>query len=713
MAAATGTLTHKFKLSISSQNVRSLNVSTKNEVTDKKLLCVTEQNSDIVLLSDTRLNTNVQIAALNDLKKKLFIRGYEIFHNSYGSSRGVCILLNKKLDKKIISTREDDDGNFILLNMEISGVKVTVGAVYGPNHDDMNFFENLKNAVLNLGNSNIILGGDWNLTWDTSDVDLNIDVLNMVNIPSRRRSNKLREISEELNIQCPYRLLYPNKREYTFIPTSENLQNRSRIDFFLTSESISEHVSQCNIPHSLKSTVFDHKEIRLEIGQIKKRYTQSVVNAILAEPELDISVKLGVFECYLTHCNTGDQFTLEQKNVLLNKIGTINENKQRVMDLKLEWLADSTGNVPDPAATIDGLQNRITGIFDELPQLEFFESLPLSCASDVFFEVLVMSVKTYALCFQQNYYRIRRESKKSTEDRIKLLKKKFRENDREILLLERKLSNLLETELKEKLANFKTFEGLHSEKITPVFLKMANGISNTNSLNEIDDENFENDAERNEYITGYYEKVYKCEDIDVDTQKIREFLGEEGNNATVELAKLTDIERLDLDRELTVMELDKALSKANQNSAPGIDGISTKFIKKFWQLFRIPLLRYSHHCFQSGNLTDSFRSAKIRLIPKKGDTKKLKNWRPISLLSCFYKILSRALTMRLRKYIDKLTPIGQKAYSETRQCQEIVIEILESIYTCKRGGGGGILSLDISKAFDSVSHRYLESVLDF
>jgi len=45
--------------------------------------------------------------------------------------------------------------------------------------------------------------------------------------------------------------------------------------------------------------------------------------------------------------------------------------------------------------------------------------------------------------------------------------------------------------------------------------------------------------------------------------------------------------------------------------------------------------------------------------------------------------------MRLRKYIDKLTPIGQKAYSETRQCQEIVIEILESIDTCKRGGEGG------------------------
>jgi len=677
-------------------------------------MCVTEQNSDIILLCDTRLNTNVQIAALNDLKKKLFIKGYDIYHNSYGSSRGVCILVSKKLNTKIVNTREDDDGNFILLNMEINDVKITVGAVYGPNQDELNFFENLKNEVTSIGNANIILGGDWNLTWDTSDVDLNMDVINMVNIPSRRRSLKLREIAEELNLQCPYRVLYPNKKEYTFIPSSENMQNRSRIDFFFTSDGVTEYVSRCEIPHCLKSNVFDHKEIRLDIGTPKKRYNQSIVNAILSEPDLDISVKLGVFECYLTHSIVGGDFTDEHRIEILSKIGRINENKETIRNLKLEWLGDINGDIPDPVAIIDGLQDRCRELIAELPELEFFENLTLTCNKDVFFEVLTMSVKTYALSFQNEFYRLRRESKKSTEERIKMLKRNFAANHREILQLERKLSNLMEGEMREKLSNFRAFEGLHSEKITPVFLKMAKGASKTDSLSDIDDEHFENEDDRNEYITQYYENVYKLDNIEVDTNRIHEFLGEEGNNEVVENAKLTDNERADLDRDLTVAELDKALARANQNSAPGIDGISTKFIKKFWTYFRNPLLGYSNQCFQGGNLTDSFRSAKIRLIPKKGDTKKLKNWRPISLLSCFYKILSRALTMRLRKYIDKLTPVGQKAYSETRQCQEIVIEILESIDDCKhRGVSGGILSLDISKAFDSVSHKYLESVLEF
>ena len=131
-------------------------------------------------------------------------------------------------------------------------------------------------------------------------------------------------------------------------------------------------------------------------------------------------------------------------------------------------------------------------------------------------------------------------------------------------------------------------------------------------------------------------------------------------------------------------------------------------------MFKTALLKYANHCFVTGNLTDSFKGAKIRLIPKKGDTSKIKNWRPTSLLNCFYKILSRVLTNRLRKYIDKLTPIGQKGYSEKRQCQEVLISVSDCVSKCNsRKIRGALLSLDISKAFDSLSHSFLNSVLLF
>jgi len=109
-----------------------------------------------------------------------------------------------------------------------------------------------------------------------------------------------------------------------------------------------------------------------------------------------------------------------------------------------------------------------------------------------------------------------------------------------------------------------------------------------------------------------------------------------------------------------------------------------------------------------------FRTAHIKLIPKKGDLGKLTNWRPISLLNCFYKIISRLITMRLRKYMDKMTPVCQKGYSNTRYCQEVLITLTEKIEKCnKLKKRACILSLDIKKAFDSISHSYMQNVLKF
>jgi hypothetical protein len=182
----------------------------------------------------------------------------------------------------------------------------------------------------------------------------------------------------------------------------------------------------------------------------------------------------------------------------------------------------------------------------------------------------------------------------------------------------------------------------------------------------------------------------------------------------VKAVKLSNAEKLDLDSPLNLIEFDKAIKQCNKKSAPGTDGINNKFISHFWQFFRTPLLRYANCCYEKGTLTSLFKTAKIRLIPKKGNLKRLENWRPISLLNCFYKLISRVLTNRLKKVIDKITQIGQYGYSKKKQCQEVLIGLLTKIHNAKSGGEEGVLiSLDIKKAFDSISHSYMTGVLKF
>jgi hypothetical protein len=192
------------------------------------------------------------------------------------------------------------------------------------------------------------------------------------------------------------------------------------------------------------------------------------------------------------------------------------------------------------------------------------------------------------------------------------------------------------------------------------------------------------------------------------------FLGDTAEIPSVVNSKLSDEERNELEQGLTLIEFDKAVELAKNNTAPGIDSISNKFIKNFWPYFRKLLFEYANCCYNKGTLTENFRSAKIRLIPKKGDITLLKNWRPISLLNCFYKIISRVIAIRLRKVMDKITNVAQKGFSSTKYCQEVLIGIVDSLNCINVSRSkGALLSLDIRKAFDSTSHDYLQLAYKF
>jgi hypothetical protein len=64
--------------------------------------------------------------------------------------------------------------------------------------------------------------------------------------------------------------------------------------------------------------------------------------------------------------------------------------------------------------------------------------------------------------------------------------------------------------------------------------------------------------------------------------------------------------------------------------------------------------------------------------------------------------------------MDKITQVGQKGYSKTKQCQEVLLSLISGAdYARKHGKRGLIISLDMKKAFDSLSHDYLKSCLRF
>jgi Reverse transcriptase (RNA-dependent DNA polymerase) len=214
------------------------------------------------------------------------------------------------------------------------------------------------------------------------------------------------------------------------------------------------------------------------------------------------------------------------------------------------------------------------------------------------------------------------------------------------------------------------FDRLTSEKMTPYFLKLAKVSKKTESTSSIKKHcgsDFETLNDNREFISNFYEDLYKkpANERNVNQDDIANFLGDVAAEPEVQNSKITNAEKTLLDAEISLPELDFAVNQSKKRTAPGIDGFSYTFIRTFWSYIRIPLYNYALTSFEKGVLTETFNTAKIRLIPKKGDITKIGNWRPISLLSCFYKILSRVYANRLKKVIDRVNNVGQKGYSKT------------------------------------------------
>ena len=90
-----------------------------------------------------------------------------------------------------------------------------------------------------------------------------------------------------------------------------------------------------------------------------------------------------------------------------------------------------------------------------------------------------------------------------------------------------------------------------------------------------------------------------------------------------------------------------------KNTCPGYDNIHTKVIKSTYNLFLIPLTHILNQSIDQGIFPIELKNAKIIPLFKGGDTMLLNNYRPVSILSIFSKVLKKLMYNRLFSFLSK------------------------------------------------------------
>ena len=548
--------------------------------------------------------------------------------------------------------------------------------------------------------------------------EINLDVFNMRTIPSQVRTTWLNEIMDKHELLDPFRYLNPNMMDFSYSPYGTVRKNRSRIDFFLISGSFSDYIKKCEIAPGLCKKNFDHKSVFLQLGAVRKNGRKSVNNRIVGNPLFRLIVILAMYETYIGQiaCVKNGIVDVILTN-LSGELDTISPHLAVLLSLcdSWSWKPISPGDRDIRDVTL-GIIDNILGNATTLEELSAF---PKKVDDDVFFEILISNINRCVLGLQFDSVKSEKKKVNKIVSELGQLKRNYLANKDRILEQEDTLNRILEAELEDKVKNYIKSDAINDEKMSPRFLSMAKEFTN-DSLTVICNDNeieFNSERERGEYIRQFYARLYELPpDKPANLAGcVAEFLGPEiSAHPTVLGTKLNAEERIRLDAPITLSELDNAIKKANKKSAPGIDGVSNVMIQKIWDLVRVPLLKYATCCFRKGTLTSTFKTACIKLIPKKGNTKEIKNWRPISLLSCYYKIISRVINTRLGTVIDKVTGRGQKAYNSKKYIHEVIINLTNNISYCKDNAiPGVIVSIDQSKAFDSIYNDFCNDAFRF
>ncbi|CAL8136353.1 unnamed protein product [Prunus armeniaca] len=168
-------------------------------------------------------------------------------------------------------------------------------------------------------------------------------------------------------------------------------------------------------------------------------------------------------------------------------------------------------------------------------------------------------------------------------------------------------------------------------------------------------------------------------------------------------------------REVSTEEIWVAVQSLHPTKSPGPDGYTGSFIHQFWDVIGPDINGMVKSFFHSGRLYKKINHTHIVLIPKVGNPRKMTQWRPIALCNTVYKIISKILTLRLKKVLPSVVSSNQSAFIEDRLITDnilIVHEILHSLKSEIRAGSASLaIKLDMAKAYDRVEWVFLDAMM--
>nr|CAH7753143.1 unnamed protein product [Callosobruchus chinensis] len=198
-------------------------------------------------------------------------------------------------------------------------------------------------------------------------------------------------------------------------------------------------------------------------------------------------------------------------------------------------------------------------------------------------------------------------------------------------------------------------------------------------------------------VNNYFASVYKQDDS-CCAEKINFYKNNKFSSDISFNMKLVDIE--------TIVQIVSAI----KSNAKGVDDVSLQMVKLCLPAIAIYLLHIVNCCIEVGYFPQQWKVSQIRPAPKNNNPEEYRDLRPVTILPIFSKILEKVICKQIMEYVsaNQILPESQSGFRKNHSTVSALANLSDEIISALDKSLSCILvSLDMSKAFDTISHDLL------
>lgn len=139
-----------------------------------------------------------------------------------------------------------------------------------------------------------------------------------------------------------------------------------------------------------------------------------------------------------------------------------------------------------------------------------------------------------------------------------------------------------------------------------------------------------------------------------------------------------------------------------KNTATGSDRLTVEMIQTIMKYKASEIVSFINQSFQTGKFCSDLKIAKVIPVYKKGDPENFTNYRPISILSNFSKLIEKIMNKKLLNFLNKnsILSINQFGFREGLNTEKAIISLTSEIHAgISQNQKVAVIFLDVKKSF--------------